>query len=582
MFPVFLFLTFLTPGGAPFATGNAHGAAPFLSGTIHQSLEVCETFTVDIVSDSGSFLFCPESNGPVSFSAEASYQEAGVSFDPQNFNYTWSVDGVSHSGIQISHTFSQPGAYPVRVTVEDPLNGCSASVYKVAKVGTVPDFGGTVSGVEEACASTPFSLLGEANPTTWTGFPTSITETRQIPDGTGESYQSSLQFDVFPAGQLISSAMDIDRICVIIEHTDFGQLKMDLECPGGNTITLLDYGFGGANLGEPVVWDDFVPGRGYEYCFTPEPQYGRLDETAFQFHAYMDNAGNYYFNSPYLPAGSYTPDETLNALIGCPLNGEWTLSVMDNTPGSSGHILGWSLFFDEGFYPDSLIFTPEIVSETWFGQDGPLTGNPASATIDEPGDYSFRFEVVDDFGCAYDTTVFVTVLPLPKAEILSELDIPVCEGDSTLLTVVPVADSNFDWIYQWRFGGQDIPDQDQDTLTAKNIGIYSVLVTDTLTGCMEVFSMDFSEKNCDLVIPNVFTPNGDLINDVFEILNLENYPASQIVIYNRWGNKVFEHSDYYNNWWDGSNHPDGVYYYVIRYTRLGETKFAEGAVTIVR
>ncbi|MFO7997850.1 MAG: gliding motility-associated C-terminal domain-containing protein, partial [Bacteroidales bacterium] len=290
----------------------------------------------------------------------------------------------------------------------------------------------------------------------------------------------------------------------------------------------------------------------------------------------------YYFNSPYLPAGSYTPDETLNALIGCPLNGEWTLSVMDNSPGSSGHILGWSLFFDEGFYPDSLIFTPEIVSETWFGQDGPLTGNPASATIDEPGDYSFRFEVVDDFGCAYDTTVFVTVLPLPKAEILSELELPVCEGDSTLLTVVPVADSNFDWIYQWRFGGQDIPDQDQDTLTAKNVGMYSVLVTDTLTGCMEVFNIEFSEQNCDLVIPNVFTPNGDGINDVFEILNLEHYPASQIVIYNRWGNKVFEHTDYYNNWWNGSNHPDGVYYYVIRYTRLGETKFAEGAVAIVR
>ncbi|MFO7997664.1 MAG: PKD domain-containing protein, partial [Bacteroidales bacterium] len=127
LFPVFLFLTILVPGGVSFATGNVHGAASFLSGTAYQSLEVCETFTVDIVSASGSFLFCPASTGPVSFSAEASYQEEGIPFDPQNFNYHWSVDGISHSGMQISHTFVQPGAYPVRLTVEDPLNGCTAS-----------------------------------------------------------------------------------------------------------------------------------------------------------------------------------------------------------------------------------------------------------------------------------------------------------------------------------------------------------------------------------------------------------------------------------------------------------------------
>jgi gliding motility-associated-like protein len=120
--------------------------------------------------------------------------------------------------------------------------------------------------------------------------------------------------------------------------------------------------------------------------------------------------------------------------------------------------------------------------------------------------------------------------------------------------VVPVGGSSFDWIYQWQFGGQDIPGQDRDTITAKN-RVYSVVVTDTLTGCFDVFNIGFSIQNCDLVIPNVFTPNGDGINDFFEILNLEHYPMAQIVIYNRWGNKVFEHSDYYNNWWDGRNHP---------------------------
>ncbi len=573
----FLLLPLFVGGGI--STGQADGGE---IGVKQQMQEVCGSFQVEIIPTSGSFDFCPGTVGAESFTAEAGYSDEGVSYNPQNFTYAWLIDGSAYSGRQVSHTFSGSGAYSIRLVVHDPGNACSATVYEVVRVGTVPTFGGTMATVENACATAPFTLVGMAHPTTWTGFPTSVTETRRIPDGTGEVYQSGLAFDVFERGQQIASAMDIDRICVNLEHVDFGQLKIDLECPDGTSITLKDFGLGGANLGEPVVWEEFTPGRGYEYCFSPEPEFGRMDETAYRFHAYTDNAGNYYFNSPYLPAGTYTPDETLVNLTGCSLNGEWTLTVRDNTPGESGHIFGWSLFFDEAFYPDSLIFTPEIVSGTWHGPNGPLTGNPANASIDEPGEYPFRFEALDDLGCVHDTTIFVTVLPLPRAEILSELDLPVCEGDSTLLTVVPVSGSNFDWIYQWQFGGQDIPGQDRDTITAKEVGMYSVVVTDTLTGCLDVFNQDFSYQNCDLVIPNVFTPNGDGINDLFEILNLEHYPMAQIVIYNRWGNKVFEHSDYYNNWWDGQNHPDGVYYYVIRYTRLGETKYAEGAVTIIR
>ena len=105
-----------------------------------------------------------------------------------------------------------------------------------------------------------------------------------------------------------------------------------------------------------------------------------------------------------------------------------------------------------------------------------------------------------------------------------------------------------------------------DTLMAKLPASYMVWVKDTVTGCFDTFELLVSDKNCDLTIPNVFTPNGDGINDVFEILNLEHYPRSQIMIYNRHGRKVFEHSDYFGNWWDGGNHPDGTYYYCLLYT----------------
>jgi gliding motility-associated-like protein len=65
-----------------------------------------------------------------------------------------------------------------------------------------------------------------------------------------------------------------------------------------------------------------------------------------------------------------------------------------------------------------------------------------------------------------------------------------------------------------------------------------------------------------ITIPNVFSPNGDGVNDFFRIRNLELYDFRPLVIYNRWGAIVYQ-SDRYNNDWDGKGVPDGVYYGVV-------------------
>ena len=53
-------------------------------------------------------------------------------------------------------------------------------------------------------------------------------------------------------------------------------------------------------------------------------------------------------------------------------------------------------------------------------------------------------------------------------------------------------------------------------------------------------------------IPEGFSPNGDGINDLFVIKGLDMYPHNSIVIFNRWGDKVFEASPYQNTW-DGKS-----------------------------
>jgi gliding motility-associated-like protein len=66
-----------------------------------------------------------------------------------------------------------------------------------------------------------------------------------------------------------------------------------------------------------------------------------------------------------------------------------------------------------------------------------------------------------------------------------------------------------------------------------------------------------------VVIPTIFTPNGDGKNDTFFITDLSYFPGSQLSVFNRWGNEVYRSNDYQNNW-DGAGLSDGTYYYTLK------------------
>ncbi len=75
------------------------------------------------------------------------------------------------------------------------------------------------------------------------------------------------------------------------------------------------------------------------------------------------------------------------------------------------------------------------------------------------------------------------------------------------------------------------------------------------------------QVKCDgLIVYNGFSPNGDGINDYFKIEGLEAYDDHKLMVFNRWGNKVFQSEDYRNDWsgfWDTKRLPNGTYFYVI-------------------
>ena len=94
---------------------------------------------------------------------------------------------------------------------------------------------------------------------------------------------------------------------------------------------------------------------------------------------------------------------------------------------------------------------------------------------------------------------------------------------------------------------------------------------------------------------NIFTPNNDGTNDFFVPINLNQYPNPYLLIFNRWGELVYENSNYQNDW--SGNHyksgeelKEGIYYYLIdpKSTKYGYEKISlekngiSGKVQLIR
>ncbi|MGZ6540212.1 MAG: T9SS type B sorting domain-containing protein, partial [Bacteroidia bacterium] len=122
-----------------------------------------------------------------------------------------------------------------------------------------------------------------------------------------------------------------------------------------------------------------------------------------------------------------------------------------------------------------------------------------------------------------------------------------------------------------------------DTIQNPNSLVATVLPTTPGTNTYQVMVMDHCGYmhmdtvvvdvllDCDLSIPNVFTPNGDGRNDEFKITG-NGIKTFSITVYNRWGKKEFESNDI-NTSWDGKKATDGTYFYIINAENINGKQF---------
>jgi len=134
-------------------------------------------------------------------------------------------------------------------------------------------------------------------------------------------------------------------------------------------------------------------------------------------------------------------------------------------------------------------------------------------------------------------------------------------------------------VYLWDFADGEFGNGTSVAHQYADTGTYSVMLVVTNTeGCVDTV-FQIANVIIDVVIPNVFSPNGDGINDLFVVKYLSLYPNSKLNIFTRWGSLVYSSDDYKNDW-TGDDLVDGTYFYILE-TGKGLPPF-KGTVLIER
>jgi len=178
--------------------------------------------------------------------------------------------------------------------------------------------------------------------------------------------------------------------------------------------------------------------------------------------------------------------------------------------------------------------------------------------------------------CSDSDTIDIEVYP---ALIINGYSDSVCYGDVDGEVRVEVVQGVAPYTYLW--------DNDETTTLISGLGegTYSVTVTDA-NNCVETTSVAVTlTENCDyhIFLPTIFSPNGDGNNDVFYVRG-KGFEELQFLVYDRWGNKMFESTDKEIGWdgkYQGKNVPAGVYvYYVSVKYYGGESVVKEGNICV--
>jgi|GEM_PF-3501238 len=204
------------------------------------------------------------------------------------------------------------------------------------------------------------------------------------------------------------------------------------------------------------------------------------------------------------------------------------------------------------------------------------TDDTATTLIDSLNGSNYWVRVTDINGCVKEKGFYVYEPKQLKLE--GKVTNVSCRDEKDGAINIKVEDGTSPYTFLWS-NNETIKDI---SYLAPNKYIIKVLDANNCE-ITDSFIVEKTDKNCQ-EIPEIFTPNGDGQNDVWNIGNVHIYPNIEVEIFNRWGILVFK-SNGYNEPWDGTYNgkklPMDAYYYVIYLNKEGH-EILKGIVSIVR
>ncbi|MFL5751835.1 MAG: gliding motility-associated C-terminal domain-containing protein [Bacteroidia bacterium] len=514
---------------------------------------------------------------------------SGVCANDTSSITTINVDSVSVGGM---------------VTVDDTV--CAG-----ANAGTVNLTGNTGSVIDwQYSTDGGVSWISLSNTTSSQGYANLVATTL---------YRTKVKYGVCPSDTSAAAKISVDAVSLASSLS-----SPAVVCESANNGTLLS----GTNTGSILDWESSTDGITWTPIgnATAQQNYLNLTDTTW-YHIIVKNG----VCSPDTSASlKITVNPKPNAVFAAAAVCEGaTMSFINSTTTSSGFIqlYNWDfgdnnssvsgnpvhLYADSGSYNVSLVALSSLgcldtfnlpvrvnaLPSVVFTASGPLSFCPGdSVTVSVP--FSANNTYLWSNGDTLNTTQIDTS---GTFSILATDTVSGClntDSLSTILFPAPVANAGLDdtlslggtinlngsggLSYNWTpiitLSSGIIA---QPVATPSLTTVYILTITDA-NGCTASDSVRiFVDDNISLVIPNLITPNGDGHNDVWYIKNINLFTNTEVVIFNRNGQKVFGMTDYDNSWggtFNGNILPDGTYYYVLKLPDNDKT--FKGAITILK
>jgi len=217
--------------------------------------------------------------------------------------------------------------------------------------------------------------------------------------------------------------------------------------------------------------------------------------------------------------------------------------------------------------------TPESGHWTGSGISGDGIFNPSGLA---DGSYRQDYEVITAAGCTWNDFVMVQV-DILKQPVLQLNGVQVCAGSPVALHVTNTdGRSAISWIRnESEVVGQQV------TLVTEKPGYYYAAVSKG-TCSLNTLTADVIVQPDSLFVPNVFTANNDTFNDYFEIRS-EGVLDFHLLVFNRYGQRIYETSDLAFKWYAEDNVSTGVYYWRATYsTCANQKKELKGWVHVIK